>query len=326
MKKYTNEDFLKKANEVHNWKYKYNNDYKNSKSKLKIICPIHGEFEQNARSHLAGRGCPECGKIRGIKKRSLTNEEFIEKAKKIHKNKNYSYDEVNYINNYTHVTIICPKHGRFIQRPMEHLEGNGCQKCANESMKKKLSMTNEEFIERSRKIHGDTYDYSKVKYINTETHVSIICKEHGIFIQTPHNHLTGCGCPYCRESKIEHLTKVFLEDKGIGFEQQKRFKWLKKQSLDFYIPEYKIAIECQGGQHFFPVDFSGEGIEKSKEKLVTIIKLDESKFENCLKHGVRIIYFTDIPFEYEEVSWIYVDNIFNDLEKLIKVLNNNGKE
>ena len=88
MKKYTNEDFLKKANEVHNWKYKYNNDYKNSKSKLKIICPIHGEFEQNARSHLVGRGCPECGKIRRIKKRSLTNEEFIEKAKKIHKNKN----------------------------------------------------------------------------------------------------------------------------------------------------------------------------------------------------------------------------------------------
>ena len=54
-----------------------------------------------------------------------------------------------------------------------------------------------DFFEKTKKVHGDKYDYSKVEYVNTNTKVCIICPIHGEFLQTPHNHIRGCGCPKC---------------------------------------------------------------------------------------------------------------------------------
>lgn len=60
---YTELDFTAKANEVHNYKYIYVDcGYTNSKAKVSIICPLHGQFSQNASSHLMGVGCPKCAK------------------------------------------------------------------------------------------------------------------------------------------------------------------------------------------------------------------------------------------------------------------------
>ena len=60
-KKLTLEDFVKKAKEIHNDKYRYDLvDYIGSKIKVKIICPIHGVFEQEPRLHLSGNGCKMC--------------------------------------------------------------------------------------------------------------------------------------------------------------------------------------------------------------------------------------------------------------------------
>ena len=58
-------------------------------------------------------------------------------------------------------------------------------------------LTTQEFIEQSKKIHNDKYDYSRVKYINNHTKVCIICPEHGEFWQYPQDHKKGVGCPYC---------------------------------------------------------------------------------------------------------------------------------
>lgn len=63
------------------------------------------------------------------------------------------------------------------------------------NMRKKL--TTEEFVERARRVHGDKYDYSKVKYDGSFTKICIICPEHGEFWQTPANHLNGAGCSVC---------------------------------------------------------------------------------------------------------------------------------
>jgi len=57
--------------------------------------------------------------------------------------------------------------------------------------------TIEEFIEDARRVHGDKYDYSEVDYKNNKTKVSIICKKHGLFYQTPNDHLSGYGCKKC---------------------------------------------------------------------------------------------------------------------------------
>ena len=184
------ENFIKESNEVHQNKYDYSKvDYKGVTTKVKIICPVHGEFWQTPRVHLKGCGCPKCGLERQNDATRLTTEEFIIRANKIQGNK-YDYSKVEYVDYMTKVCIICPEHGEFWQTPNKHLLGQGCPKCGNT---KKLTLT--EFIERSRKIHADKYDYSKVRYINNGTKVCIICPDHGEFWQTPRVHLKGCGCP-----------------------------------------------------------------------------------------------------------------------------------
>ena len=132
----------------------------------------------------------------------MTTEEFIEKAKEIHKNK-YDYSKVEYVNTTTPVTIICPIHGEFQQRPTDHLKGYGCKRCAAIKANESRKLTTEEFIRRARKVHGDKYDYSKTNYVNNNTKVTIICPIHGEFYQLPYNHLRGKGCRKCNSLTID---------------------------------------------------------------------------------------------------------------------------
>ena len=119
---------------------------------------------------------------------------------------------------------------------------------------------NKIFIKKYRKIHGDKYDYSKVDYINNHTKVCIICPEHGEFWQVPNNHLNGYGCPKCVMSHMENNISQLLNRNDIKYIPQCTFEWLKYKNnlyLDFYLPDYNIAIECQGEQHFEPVEHFG---------------------------------------------------------------------
>jgi len=121
-------DYLAECARVHNNRYDYSKAvYTYAKQKITIICPVHGEFEQEADSHRAGKGCSKCADTeRGMKRRSST-EEFIERAKEVHSG--YDYSEVKYIKNYIPVTIICPDGHTFKQRPANHLNGYGCPIC-----------------------------------------------------------------------------------------------------------------------------------------------------------------------------------------------------
>lgn len=91
---------------------------------------MHGEFIQTSHDHLKGIGCPKCGIIKRSFVRKLGIKKFIEKSNVIH-SKKYNYSDVNYINNYTKIEIICKEHGPFLQTPNSHLSGNGCSKCSN---------------------------------------------------------------------------------------------------------------------------------------------------------------------------------------------------
>ena len=128
-----------------------------------------------------------------------TTKDFILKAMTLYDGK-YDYSKVEYINNHTKVCIICPEHGEFWQTPNSHLNGQGCPKCSYQTRSLKLRLTKEQFIERSKKIHNNKYDYSKAEYINNHTKVCIICPVHGEFWQTPDSHLNGRGCPKCRHN------------------------------------------------------------------------------------------------------------------------------
>lgn len=214
----------------------------------------------------------------------LTTEEFIERARKVHGNK-YDYSKVEYKNAHIKVCIICPEHGEFWQTPNAHLYlKRECSKCM-----KNAKGTTDEFIERARKIHSNKYDYSKVKYINNQTKVCIICPEHGEFWQAPGSHLLGKGCPHCLSSKIEDTIETKLNEINVNFEKQKTFDWLKSKRnmrLDFYLPEYNIAIECQGKQHFDNIEYFGGNDGLKYRKYNDMIKL-----KLCKEHNINLLYF-----------------------------------
>jgi hypothetical protein len=292
MKKKTTEEFIKQAKEVHGDKYDYSKVlYEHSLKKVCIICPKHGEFWQIPNTHLQGKGCRKCV----LETLTFNTKTFIEKAREIHGNK-YDYSKVEYVNSQTKVCIICPKHGEFWQIPNAHLQGNGCLKCSYETRNDCKRLTTEQFIEKAREVHGDKYDYSKVKYINTHIPVCIICPKHGEFWQVPHFHLLGNGCRKCRQSKMEvEITKILTEN-NIKFIPEcgaSKFKWLGKLKYDFYLPQYNIAIECQGKQHFIPVKHFGGEKEFIKRKTQ-----DNKKLKLSNKNGVKILYYANYKYDF----------------------------
>ena len=230
-------------------------------------------------------------------RKKLTTKDFIERAIKVHGDK-YDYSKVEYINNRTEVCIICPTHGEFWQRPDKHLLGHGCNLCCKTGIK---SNTNT-FIEKAKKIHGNKYDYSKVEYTNALTKVCIICPKHGEFWQTPHMHLRGNGCQKCRQSKLEKEIELLLSKNNIKYIEQcgkSTFSWLSKMKLDFYLPEYNIAIECQGEQHFKPIEHFGGNEEF---KIVSI--RDKRKRKLCDENNIKIIYYANynLDFPYDVIT------------------------
>lgn len=295
-KRLDTEKFIKRSREIHGKKYDYSKvEYVNSHTKVCIMCPEHGEFWQTPIEHLNGVGCIKCaGTYRS------NTEEFIEKARKIHGDK-FDYSKVEYINNKTPVCIICPIHGEFWQRPDAHLHGNGCEKCSYEFSLRSPHKTKDSFIEDAIQIHGNKFDYSKVDYKNNKTPICIIChetdefgNEHGEFWQRPDNHLHGQSCPKCKHktSKLEKKIEKFLHENNLKFEKEKRFKWLGLQRIDFYLPEYNIAIECQGEQHFSGYDFKGKRKINEKNLLIQA-SMDAQKKCLCEENGITVLYFTN---------------------------------
>ena len=303
------DEFIKKARKVHGDKYDYSKvGYVNDKTKVCIICPKddHGEFWQRPSDHTRGQGCPKCGG-----RYSPTTEEWIVSARKVHGDK-YEYTKVNYEKNNINVCIICPEHGEFWQSPDKHLSGKGCPKCGGN-----YSPTKEEWVVSANKVHNGKYEYSKVEYVTAHTKVCIICPEHGEFEQMPYQHTNGSGCPKCNLSHLERSVMNYLDEVGITYDYQKRFNWLGRQSLDFYLPYYNVGIECQGEQHFFPVDFAGKGVELACKKFDKQIKRDKQKKTLCEEHGIKLLYFGNVP----NYDTFLGEDVHDDVQYLIDYLN-----
>ena len=191
--------FIEQSNSIHKDKFDYSKvEYVNTKTKVIIICKVHGKFEQLSDVHLSGCGCKKCGVIRRANLKRKQQQKFIEEAISIHKDK-YDYSKVKYLEANTKVVIICKIHGEFQQTPSKHLNSQGCKKCSNKKNGDKQRKSQEKFIEQSNSIHKDKFDYSKVEYVNTHTNVIIICKLHNVtFHQSPSNHLRSeGGCKKC---------------------------------------------------------------------------------------------------------------------------------
>ena len=147
--------------------------------------------------------------------RRKTTEEFIDQAIAVHGD-TYDYSKVDYKNAHTKVHILCSEHGEFLQTPANHLSGKGCRDCGLAARSQKLTSSLEEFIEKAKGIHGDTYDYSKVGYVNTHTNVAILCQEHGEFFAnaSPSFKWTGlwhvCWKPTINHQRVYRQSRVLV--------------------------------------------------------------------------------------------------------------------
>ncbi len=283
----TTYEFINRSTIIHNNKYDYSLvEYINSKTKVKIICPEHGAFEQLANSHILGVGCPICtGKLKS------TTHGFITRSNIIHNNK-YDYSLVEYINSYTKVKIICPEHGIFEQTPNGHLSSKGCYKCGILQYTIASKSTNSAFINKANIIHNDKYDYSLVDYFNNKTKVKIICNIHGIFEQKPNNHLYGQGCPMCTilSSSQEIEICKLLDNFNIQYIQSDR-TILGGKELDIYIQSHNLAIEFNG--IYWHSEGNGKGrsyhLNKTKEcsdRNIQLLHIFENEWDNHIKKEI----------------------------------------
>ena len=210
-RKLTITDIIETSKLVHNNKFDYSKAvYLGAKVKMCIICPIHGEFWQEPYSHKTGLGCQLCANGVIANKLTYDKDTFVAKADIIH-NKFYDYSKSMYVKGDVKIEILCPVHGIFTQIPESHLQGAGCMQCAIEKRAENKTSNTQAFIEKAKSIHGDKYDYSKFIYTKAVTKSTIICPEHGEFLQTPNGHLSGRGCRTCSVSMAGFRRSMFIK-------------------------------------------------------------------------------------------------------------------
>lgn len=190
----TTDDFIERANIIHNNKYGYAlTKFNGMKSNVTVTCQKHGNFEIVAMRHLRGIGCPQCNV------RSTDTESFIKKARMRHGDM-YDYSKVDYKGSHVKVCIVCPEHGEFWQNPHNHINGSHCPECARHRHARKVGF--DEFVRRARQVHGNKYAYNRDSFDGVANPTVITCPKHGDFLMKPYVHIRNCGCKECyRESK-----------------------------------------------------------------------------------------------------------------------------
>lgn len=295
-------EFYAKAEKAHNNKYKYiKSEFKNTKSKITVICPVHGAMLQIPSNHLYHKkGCNLCGHESTKTKQHMTQETFISRSKKIH-NEKYIYDEAVYRGIEKKVKIKCPEHGYFFQLARTHIVGYGCNKCGRDKTTNAKRLDTATFVKRAKKIHGNKYDYSLTVYgNNNEDKVIIICKEHGEFLQAPVKHLDANGCNKC-QNKAEGRIAEYLFKKQIVYREFK----IKNRYFDFMLPDLNIIIERDGEQHYKDVSLFSRN---AKNYLAKQIKNDAYKTKIAKAEGYKI---NRIPF------WLSEKDVKIEIENIL---------
>ena len=273
---------------------------------MNMICEKHGVFSQKPHSHITSEtGCPECGVIKAAESNRISSNEFISRFREVHGDE-YEYYEETITGATDKMKIKCSKHGDFFQTPTLHQNGCGCSICGYEKNAEATRIDYHDFILRAIKAHGNEYDYSKVDWVDMHTKINIICKKHGVFLQTPRSHMRGHGCTTCNASRGEKTIKLYLEKFDIDYTQQQKFKGLKDKGplkCDFYLPDYNLVIEFNGQQHYHPIEQWGgiKAFEQNKKR-------DKIKEDFCNENliGFEVIkYDEDITDRLEEILGLY---------------------
>jgi len=306
--RYTTETFIQKAKTLFP-DYDYSKvNYIRSDKKVIIICPEHGDFLKKPADLLIRKGCPTCGRILGsLSKRSKN---YLIKYTLNHEEE--YYDPVFLDENLDkRMLIFCNICGKpFISIKSNFISGCGCPYCCSIIFSKMRMFTKEQFIEKSEKIHGKHFDYSRVVYKGKSIKVEIGCPICGnYFWQTPEAHWKKCGCQFCKMSVPEQRIYNYLKNNNISFEYEIEFPDLRDKnnlSYDFYIKDYNLLIEYNGEQHY-----SQKAFGKNRKDFLLQKHHDWLKRKYAKKNSFN---FLAIPYWKDEI------------EELIECLKKNGKK
>lgn len=316
------EDAIKKFKSVHGDKYCYDETvYVHSHKKIKIYCKEkdehgneHGFFEQFPFNHDRGTGCPKCHK-----RDKIFNLDDLIAQSKLKWGDKFDFSSYEYNGIHTKSLLRCNEHGEeFFISPNNHLNSKhgGCPEC----LKDDKSIGVDEFIKRCNHIHGSQYDYSLIHDYYTGINrikLPIICHkldkfgvEHGTFWQSAIDHYNGNGCQKCsnKKSRLEDFIENYLIKNLIKYDKN-TFDIInidgKKQELDFYLPDYNIALEINGLRYH--TEFIG-----GKHRNYHL-----NKTKSCENAGIRLIHINE-----DEI--VHRPNIV--ISKLNSILNINKRK
>lgn len=216
---------VKKCRDIHGDKYSYENlVYSGYSNAIEIICPIHGSFTIAFSNHIKGYGCRKC------LTRGDSHDEIVEK---IHKN----FPNLLILSNAkNHCSKVIVEDELGIKY---NIEISSLIRGYVPSIETAIDK-NKAFEIKSRLIHGDLYDYSKVKYINATSNVIITCPIHGDFETKPTIHMRGSICMKCFRDKITILKS--LSDNGWTCT-----KWISSAEKSNHFDSYKLyVLLCSG--------------------------------------------------------------------------------
>lgn len=278
--------FIAQARRVHGGRYEYpTQDYSGNKTKVRILCPDHGEYWQTPNSHLNGRGCPECANdLKRQRNKAVSLQTLRElPARLAAGNANWTYDFTTFTGMNRHLRAHCSIHGEFHAAPNNILRNSGCAKCGvdkHQQFAESRKLTTEEWVARAKKQHGDKYDYADSVYVGAETRTSVRCRTHGVFYTTTDHIYQATGCPKCSHHLSRGEDAVFRFLSNLTTAEQRNRTVLKPKELDIYLPEAKMAVEYCG--EFW--HSHGDAEDERKNKLKHF-----QKYADCKAQGIRLI-------------------------------------
>ena len=320
------EEILSRLIEAHGDKYEFDIPPNvRTTTKISYKCEIHGKKYGLVTNLLAGKGCRECGRIAAVQKRSITTEQWIEKARKVHGQK-YDYSKTKYLNAKVKVIVTCPDHGDFEINPSNHIQPSlkrGCKGCSGgkfsnwDNAQKRLSQ--DSFIKRVSYAAPLNLDFSKAIYRGLKKTVTVVCKLHGEFEAWPSNLFSGQNCSECasaiggKKRRLsskdikERITQRFgkkyiIDQSSIKMATEPvRLKCSKHGWFDGLIGNLISSSGCPKCTHEKTTILRSRSQTLSKEKLIARFRsihgnfYDYSKTEpegtqssvliNCKKHG-----------------------------------------
>lgn len=260
---------------------------------VKYQCNICGYISETKRIYLTAPSKKRCCPICGMNKLKVSFEKALYKINKTHQG-NVILLDIYVKNHETWCKCQCKECGFIWDARLSNLTHkttpSGCPECSRNKHRYDFDKCAELIKQR----HGDDVELIEVYTKNKKTWCKCKCKICGNIWETRLTCIKFCGCPICKASHLEKEIQLFLIENNINFEHNatnSELKWLDRQSLDYFLPEYNAAIECQGIQHFEETNYF-------KYTLDQIIQLDQNKRKLCEEHGIKLFYYSNLGIEY----------------------------